>query len=63
MSFGYFDLPPPKSTGLEDFNLDWLQQYQLASYRPVDVQATLSELTAKSVSDAIERYVPETTEL
>jgi anhydro-N-acetylmuramic acid kinase len=56
MSFGYFDLPPPKSTG-------WLQQYQLASYRPVDVQATLSELTAKSVSDAIERYVPETTEL
>jgi anhydro-N-acetylmuramic acid kinase len=58
-----FDLPPPKSTGLEDFNLDWLQQYQLASYRPVDVQATLSELTAKSVSDAIERYVPETTEL
>jgi anhydro-N-acetylmuramic acid kinase len=51
MSFGYFDLPPPKSTG------------QLASYRPVDVQATLSELTAKSVSDAIERYVPETTEL
>jgi anhydro-N-acetylmuramic acid kinase len=63
MSFGYFDLPPPKSTGLEDFNLDWLQQYQLASYRPVDVQATLSELTAKSVSDAIGRYVPETTEL
>ena len=63
MSFGYFDLPPPKSTGLEDFNLDWLQQYQLASYRPVDVQATLSELTARSVSDAIERYVPETTEL
>jgi anhydro-N-acetylmuramic acid kinase len=52
MSFGYFDLPPPKSTGLEDFNLDWLQQYQLASYR-----------TARSVSDAIERYVPETTEL
>ena len=62
-SFGYFDLPPPKSTGLEDFNLDWLQQYPLASYDPADVQATLSELTAKSVSDAIERYVPETTEL
>ena len=63
LSFGYFDLPPPKSTGLEDFNLDWLQQYPLASYDPADVQATLSELTAKSVSDAIERYVPETTEL
>ena len=63
MSFGYFDLQPPKSTGLEEFNLDWLQQYPLASYDPADVQATLSELTAKSVSDAIERYVPETTEL
>ena len=63
LSFGYFDLPPPKSTGLEDFNLDWLQQYQLAPYDPADVQATLSELTAKSVSDAIERYVPETAEL
>jgi anhydro-N-acetylmuramic acid kinase len=63
MSFGYFDLPPPKSTGLEDFNLDWLQQFQPASYAPADVQATLSELTARSVSEAIQRNVPNTREL
>ena len=63
MSFGYFDLPPPKSTGLEDFNLDWLQQFQPASYAPADVQATLSELTARSVSEAIQRNVPNTRDL
>ena len=63
MSFGYFDLPPPKSTGLEEFNLQWLHSYEVASYDPADVQATLSELTAKSVSDAIRRFAPDTAEL
>lgn len=63
MSFGYFGLPPPKSTGLEDFNLEWLQSYNVSSYDPADIQATLSELTAKSVSDAIKRFAPDTAEL
>jgi anhydro-N-acetylmuramic acid kinase len=45
----YFALPPPKSTGRDLFNAAWLQA-QLArcapSPHPVDVQATLAELTA-----------------
>jgi anhydro-N-acetylmuramic acid kinase len=63
MTFGYFGLEPPKSTGLEDFNLEWLHSYQVSSYDPADIQATLSELTAKSVSDAIKRFAPDTAEL
>lgn len=63
LTFGYFSLEPPKSTGLEDFNLDWLMQYDIAAYAPADVQATLSELTARSVAEALQRHAPGTTEL
>jgi anhydro-N-acetylmuramic acid kinase len=52
----YFKLTPPKSTGTEKFNLQWLdaklEAHDLAS---IDVQATLAELTAVSVANAIER--------
>ena len=43
----YFALAPPKSTGRDLFNPDWLQA-RLAGIAaaPVDVQATLAELTA-----------------
>ena len=53
LSDPYFQAPPPKSTGLEYFNLDWLQQrLQSLSSRPApqDVQATLLELTASSIA-------------
>lgn len=51
----FFDLPAPKSTGREDFNLAWLQQILAAdSYPDADIQATLCELTATSVAKAIE---------
>ena len=50
----YFGRPWPKSTGRETFNLSWLQrQSDIGDYRPEDVQATLLELTARSVTDAI----------
>lgn len=55
----YFELPPPKSTGRERFNYDWLDK-QLSSYSVLlaqDIQSTLSELTAISIAQAIERYV------
>ena len=55
-SFGYFRLPPPKSTGLEDFNLDWLAQYDVDAHAPEDVQATLAELTASSVALHVQAY-------
>lgn len=47
---GYFRQEPPKSTGLEDFNLDWLSGFGIDRYDPADVQATLCELTARSVA-------------
>lgn len=52
----YFQKAAPKSTGRELFHLAWLDQ-QLASisYRPIDVQATLTELTAQSVAQEIQR--------
>ena len=50
----YFTLPPPKSTGREHFHLGWLASHpQLATLSPADVQATLLELTARSVVAAI----------
>ena len=57
----YFALPPPKSTGREYFHLDWLAAHpQLAAAaHPADVQATLLELTARSVSRAILQYAPD----
>jgi len=52
----YFAAPPPKSTGLEYFNLPWLQRYldNLAQQpAPQDVQSTLSELTALQIANAL----------
>lgn len=58
----YFHEAPPKSTGREQFHLDWLtQQVEPYSTSPVDVQATLLELTAQTVVNAINTYVPSTT--
>ncbi|MEO9078228.1 MAG: anhydro-N-acetylmuramic acid kinase [Rhodanobacter sp.] len=53
----YFALPPPKSTGREYFHLEWLAaQTPLTSLNPADVQATLLELTSRSIAAAIEEY-------
>ncbi len=48
----------PKSTGREDFNLEWLQQLleRHPATAPVDIQATLLEFTARSICDALDRY-------
>lgn len=58
----YFTLPPPKSTGKELFNPGWLdgKLRDFAAVAPVDVQATLAELTACSVAEAIGRHAPDT---
>lgn len=58
----YFALPPPKSTGRDHFNLDWLERRggaALARLAPADVQATLAELTATSVADAVRAAAPD----
>jgi anhydro-N-acetylmuramic acid kinase len=62
----YFLKVPPKSTGRDDFNMQWLKT-RLASTGtappPADVQATLLELTARSICDAITLYAPATREV
>lgn len=52
----YFFILPPKSTGPEYFNMTWLKKYLDESIRPIDVQATLVELTAQSITTAIKKY-------
>jgi len=49
----YFAAPPPKSTGFEYFNLDWLARAGADAPAPVDVQATLSELSARTIAAAV----------
>lgn len=50
----WFKKPPPKSTGVEHFNLSWLKKQELTkSTDPRDVQATLAQLTASTVAAAI----------
>jgi len=49
----YFARTPPKSTGRDYFNLAWLDRIiagQQLSAKPQDVQATLSELTARTLA-------------
>ena len=52
-SDAYFSQLPPKSTGFEDFNRDWLQQHDVSELPAEDVQATLCELTAATIAEAI----------
>jgi len=55
----YFALPPPKSTGRDLFHLGWLDQRLVAGHTPEDVQATLLELTARSVADELKAHMPQ----
>lgn len=56
----WFDRPPPKSTGREHFHLGWLEARLRGGERPEDVQATLLELTATTVAEALRRTQPAT---
>jgi anhydro-N-acetylmuramic acid kinase len=54
LSDPFFSLPAPKSTGLEHFSMDWLDQ-ALADSKPEPgiVQTTLLELTALSTANSL----------
>lgn len=56
----WFALPPPKSTGREVFHLDWVRARLQGGETAADVQATLLELTAASVVDALRASQPDT---
>lgn len=61
----FFKLPPPKSTGTEYFNSEWLTKKLMgfSELKAEDVQASLTALTAKTVADAIQTYSPQTDEM
>ena len=59
----YFALPPPKSTGREYFNLDWLDARLPQGLVPEDVQATLLQLSACSIASALRDNAPEIREV
>jgi len=54
----YFARTAPKSTGRELFNLPWLLARLAPQTDPRAVQATLLELTARTVCDALARACP-----
>ncbi|MCT1458231.1 anhydro-N-acetylmuramic acid kinase [Aestuariimicrobium sp. p3-SID1156] len=53
----YFAQPMPKSTGREYFHLGWLSDRLagIGPLSPTDLMATVAELTARSVADALAR--------
>lgn len=62
----YFSLAAPKSTGREYFNLQWLQGYlskQNSEISPEDVQATLLQLSAITICNAIQKHAKEYNEV
>lgn len=58
----YFKKSPPKSTGIEYFNLDWLSCFNY-SLKPEDIQATLLALSVTTISQAINQYAANTDEV
>ena len=60
----FFARRPPKSTGRDLFDAAWLAQPLAGTaLTPVDVMATLTELTACTVVDALQREAPQSTAL
>ncbi|RWX57424.1 anhydro-N-acetylmuramic acid kinase [Photobacterium chitinilyticum] len=59
LSDPYFALAPPKSTGRELFNLDWLHSHLKAfNLSPEDIQRTLAELTAVTIANDVRAENP-----
>jgi len=52
----FLERSPPKSTGRELFRMEWLEERLPERYRPEDVQATLTDFTARAIVSAIERF-------
>jgi len=63
----YFEQPPPKSTGFEYFNGSWLQSKIAATGEPgrpaADVQATLAELSTRTIATSILKFAPDIDEV
>jgi len=62
----FLKLPPPKSTGRDHYNLDWVDALLSKLHYEVDpasVQATLLELTTQTIAEAVKRFAPATDEI
>ena len=59
----WFALPPPKSTGRDQFHLGWVETALAGNEAPADVQATLLALSATTIADALRTAQPDTTRL
>jgi anhydro-N-acetylmuramic acid kinase len=65
LSEPFLQRPPPKSTGRDLFNAAWLDAalQQVAGIAAADVQATLTEFSARSAADALKQQAPQTRRL
>jgi anhydro-N-acetylmuramic acid kinase len=60
----FFTKAPPKSTGRDDFHLDWLQEKLSGeNFLCEDVQMTLLHLTAHSALESLASHAPQTQKL
>lgn len=66
MNDDYFKQPPPKSTGRDYFNENWLN-HKLSAFdgnnAACDIQATLHHLTARSIAEAIDTHAAASKEI
>lgn len=59
MADPWLSLPAPKSTGRDQYHLDWLEsQLDGFALTPADVQATLCAFSATSIAEALQRELP-----
>lgn len=63
LAHDFFARPPPKSTGREMFNLQNLKAALAGDERPVDVQATLCDLTATAIARALTAHCADAGEI
>lgn len=64
LSDPFFKILPPKSTGFEYFNSNWINKFlKDKNISPSDVQRTLVDLTAESIAIHIENFSKNTDEI
>lgn len=59
----FFQQKPPKSIGKEYFSLSWLEPKLQKDYAPEDIQATLLELTAMMICNALDQIAERPTDI
>jgi anhydro-N-acetylmuramic acid kinase len=59
----FFARQPPKSTGRDLFNTQWLEKKICGDEAPQDVQATLLQFTATAIARAIQAHCPSAAEV